>query len=139
MIVAFVLAPHPSIFRILVNYHLQVLESPFSFGVHLLALYSLTFGIFASLIVCISRDPGTVSNKENGRDDLRDANGDLDLTEALMAPEADSSYPLPGSFCFKCQASKPERAHHCSTCGRCVLKMGKSFALLDLSALLTMD
>ncbi|KAM0801909.1 DHHC palmitoyltransferase-domain-containing protein [Usnea florida] len=26
-------------------------------------------------------------------------------------------------FCKKCQARKPDRAHHCSTCGRCVLKM----------------
>ena len=26
-------------------------------------------------------------------------------------------------FCKKCQAAKPDRAHHCSTCGRCVLKM----------------
>ncbi|KAI9890943.1 MAG: palmitoyltransferase for Vac8p [Vezdaea aestivalis] len=26
-------------------------------------------------------------------------------------------------FCKKCQAKKPDRAHHCSTCQRCVLKM----------------
>ena len=26
-------------------------------------------------------------------------------------------------FCKKCQTKKPDRAHHCSTCGRCVLKM----------------
>jgi palmitoyltransferase ZDHHC2/15/20 len=26
-------------------------------------------------------------------------------------------------FCKKCQCRKPDRAHHCSTCGRCVLKM----------------
>ncbi|KAM7207554.1 palmitoyltransferase [Naviculisporaceae sp. PSN 640] len=26
-------------------------------------------------------------------------------------------------FCKKCVARKPDRAHHCSTCGRCVLKM----------------
>ena len=26
-------------------------------------------------------------------------------------------------FCKKCQARKPDRAHHCSTCGRCRLKM----------------
>ncbi|KAJ9148444.1 Palmitoyltransferase [Pleurostoma richardsiae] len=26
-------------------------------------------------------------------------------------------------FCKKCQARKPDRAHHCSTCRRCVLKM----------------
>lgn len=26
-------------------------------------------------------------------------------------------------FCKKCQTTKPDRAHHCSTCRRCVLKM----------------
>lgn len=26
-------------------------------------------------------------------------------------------------FCRKCRAVKPDRAHHCSTCRRCVLKM----------------
>lgn len=26
-------------------------------------------------------------------------------------------------YCKKCQARKPDRAHHCSTCRRCVLKM----------------
>lgn len=26
-------------------------------------------------------------------------------------------------FCKKCQAPKPDRTHHCSACGRCVLKM----------------
>ena len=26
-------------------------------------------------------------------------------------------------FCKKCHARKPDRAHHCSTCNRCVLKM----------------
>lgn len=26
-------------------------------------------------------------------------------------------------FCKKCQTVKPDRAHHCSTCGKCVLKM----------------
>lgn len=26
-------------------------------------------------------------------------------------------------YCKKCRCRKPDRAHHCSTCGRCVLKM----------------
>ncbi|RYH17586.1 hypothetical protein EON65_28370 [archaeon] len=26
-------------------------------------------------------------------------------------------------FCRKCKAFKPKRAHHCSICGRCIVKM----------------
>ena len=26
-------------------------------------------------------------------------------------------------FCRKCKAFKPVRAHHCSLCGRCIIKM----------------
>lgn len=29
----------------------------------------------------------------------------------------------PKAFCRKCNSFKPERAHHCSTCGHCVRKM----------------
>jgi palmitoyltransferase len=25
-------------------------------------------------------------------------------------------------YCFQCQCIKPDRAHHCSICGKCVLK-----------------
>eukprot|EP00923_Selenidium_pygospionis_P054720 GHVN01095339.1.p1 GENE.GHVN01095339.1~~GHVN01095339.1.p1 ORF type:complete len:526 (-),score=112.11 GHVN01095339.1:346-1923(-) len=28
-----------------------------------------------------------------------------------------------GKFCMKCHNSKPDRTHHCSTCGKCVLNM----------------
>jgi hypothetical protein len=28
--------------------------------------------------------------------------------------------------CHKCNAHKPERAHHCSICGRCVIKMDRA-------------
>mmetsp|Transcript_23686 Transcript_23686/g.42893 ORF Transcript_23686/g.42893 Transcript_23686/m.42893 type:complete len:292 (-) Transcript_23686:42-917(-) len=33
--------------------------------------------------------------------------------------------PLPGkpSWCKKCRHERPERAHHCSTCGVCILRM----------------
>lgn len=130
VIVAIALTPHPSILRVLINYHLRALESPLSFGVHLIALYTLTLGIFASLFVCIMLDPGTVPSSSNVRHNLGDVDGDVDLTEALMLSDGDNE--LPGSFCFKCRAPKPERAHHCSTCGRCILKMGESFVSLEL-------
>jgi palmitoyltransferase len=42
----------------------------------------------------------------------------------LMAADHDDDLSAPGRFCRKCWAPKPERAHHCSICSRCVLKMG---------------
>ncbi|KAK5660106.1 hypothetical protein OQA88_13575 [Cercophora sp. LCS_1] len=43
------------------------------------------------------------------------------------APPAATSFTVKSNgemrFCKKCQARKPDRAHHCSTCRRCVLKM----------------
>lgn len=44
-----------------------------------------------------------------------------------VAPPVATSFTVKSTgelrFCKKCQARKPDRAHHCSTCRRCVLKM----------------
>ncbi|KAI1135179.1 palmitoyltransferase PFA3 [Hypoxylon sp. FL0543] len=44
-----------------------------------------------------------------------------------VAPPQATSFTVKSNgelrFCKKCQARKPDRAHHCSTCRRCVLKM----------------
>ena len=42
---------------------------------------------------------------------------DLHLTPVTVKSTGEMRY------CKKCQARKPDRAHHCSTCRRCVLKM----------------
>ncbi|KAK2464599.1 hypothetical protein APHAL10511_003388 [Amanita phalloides] len=46
-----------------------------------------------------------------------DEDTELELSEALLAEDRKPRW------CKKCMAPKPERAHHCSTCGRCILKM----------------
>lgn len=120
MLVLLTLAPHPSLLIMLVNYHLKTLNSPLRFGIHLLVTYTLTFCVFSSVIVCVARDPGPVAVDETRQED----DGGMDLTEALMAADPYDDLSAPGKFCRRCWASKPERAHHCSICGRCVLKMG---------------
>ncbi|KAI1491197.1 DHHC palmitoyltransferase-domain-containing protein [Biscogniauxia mediterranea] len=48
-------------------------------------------------------------------------------TLPTVAPPRATSFTVKSNgelrFCKKCQARKPDRAHHCSTCRRCVLKM----------------
>lgn len=126
------LAPHPSLLIMLVNYHLKTLDSPIRFTIHLLVIYTLTFCLFSSVIVCVARDPGPVVVEQPYHSD----DDGMDLTEALMAEDRIDNLSAPGRFCRKCWAPKPERAHHCSVCGRCVLKMGM-FILLHNSLMLT--
>ncbi|TFK52325.1 zf-DHHC-domain-containing protein [Heliocybe sulcata] len=118
--VLFILSPHPSILVVLVNHHLKTLNSPLRFILHLSCIYLLTLLAFSSLIVCVARDPGPVT-PENRSTGHADEDAEMSLTEALMGGH-DESTNLEG-WCRKCQSTKPERAHHCSQCGRCVLKM----------------
>ncbi|KAF8214993.1 DHHC palmitoyltransferase-domain-containing protein [Mycena galopus ATCC 62051] len=111
--VLLILAPHPSWLYVLVDYHLKTINSPIVFSTHLLVSYTLTFLIFSSLIVCVARDPGPVMLEEPQNENTE--------AEALMTPHDD--YSAPGKWCRKCWGPKPDRAHHCSICGRCVLKM----------------
>ncbi|KAJ3761493.1 DHHC palmitoyltransferase-domain-containing protein [Lentinula raphanica] len=115
-VIALALAPHPSLLFVLVQHYLVVLKAPLHFITHLLIIYTLTFVMFSSLIVLVARDPGPVTFEEP-RDD-HDAE-EVGLTEALMSPD----FLTPGRFCRICWTAKPDRTHHCSFCGRCVLKM----------------
>ena len=137
-----ILVPHPSLLIMLVRHHLQTLRAPVSFVIHVFITYTLTFLVFSSLIVCVSRDPGQVPTDEVCTDDPSE---EIGLRHALMSREDDDEDDGPGRWCFTCQAPKPERTRsshssesihyksagltnppvdHCSQCGRCVLKMG---------------
>ncbi|KAE8355223.1 DHHC palmitoyltransferase-domain-containing protein [Aspergillus coremiiformis] len=80
-----------------------------------LALY---ISLNASYSVAVFTDPGSPLSI-NGRHEY----SALPVTEL---PEY-TSYTVNSTggsrFCKKCQCPKPDRAHHCSTCKRCVLKM----------------
>ncbi|KAK9435551.1 palmitoyltransferase PFA3 [Metarhizium brunneum] len=78
--------------------------------IYLLLNWSYTTAVFT--------DPGSTTN--------RDGYGLLPTTTQNHYPPATSVTVKSNGeirFCKKCQARKPDRAHHCSTCRRCVLKM----------------
>lgn len=115
-----ILAPQWSFIRILVYHHWRVLQQSGWLIIHAICISSLTLLTLTSLTVCVTRDPGPVNihrNEPTGND------VNLGLAEALMSGAEDEYIMTPGKWCRKCWAPKPERAHHCSVCGRCVLKM----------------
>lgn len=68
-----------------------------------------------SYTTAVFTPPGSTTN-DNGYSSL-----------PTHGPPAATSFTVKSNgelrFCKKCQARKPDRAHHCSTCRRCVLKM----------------
>jgi hypothetical protein len=127
--VLLLLAPHPSILHVLLNYHYLTLRAPLYFVAHLLIIYACSFLAFSSLIACVARDPGPVPDPKS--EDVSGGGGgggggdEISIEDALLstAPPSDD-YSQPGRWCRICWRPKPERTHHCSQCGRCVLKMG---------------
>jgi palmitoyltransferase len=130
--VLLLLAPHPSILHVLLNYHYLTLHAPLYFVAHLLVIYALSFLAFSSLIACVVRDPGPIPEAKS--EDPHDVGGgggragdEISIEDALLStapPSSSDDYTQPGRWCRICWKPKPERAHHCSQCGRCVLKMG---------------
>jgi palmitoyltransferase ZDHHC2/15/20 len=82
---------------------------------YLLLNWSYTTAVFTS--------PGSTTN-DQGYASLPTHNSS---TVANGQPTTATSFTVKSDgslrFCKKCQARKPDRAHHCSTCRRCVLKM----------------
>jgi len=128
VVFALLLIPQPSLLIVLVNYHIRVLHAPHRFLLHLTVTYTLTFLAFSSLIAVVVRDPGSVPPARS-RDEAMDEREDMNVMQALLATN-DYAVETPGKWCRKCRAPKPERAHHCSQCRRCVLKMDHHCAWL---------
>ncbi|KAF8585082.1 zf-DHHC-domain-containing protein [Ramaria rubella] len=151
--VLIIFMPHPSLLIMLVSHYLKTLHAPIRFWIHLCAVYGLTFLVLSSLMVCVVRDPGPVTPEKSKakarvyqsawRSNQHDDVGDSEQVTAALLPGArddegsedgDGNDPSPtpidvdelsrgGRWCRRCYQPRPERAHHCSSCGRCVLKM----------------
>lgn len=82
-----------------------------AFGVLLYALLNISY------TVAVFTNPGSTTND--------DGYGLLPMSQTSQNNATSFTVKANGEFrfCKKCQARKPDRAHHCSTCCRCVLKM----------------
>ncbi|KAK3325718.1 Palmitoyltransferase PFA3 [Apodospora peruviana] len=69
-----------------------------------------------SYTVAVFTPPGSTTN-DNGYSTLPTHNAHAAPTSFTAKSNGEIR------FCKKCQARKPDRAHHCSSCRRCVLKM----------------
>ena len=86
-----------------------------SLGIVLYLLANLSYSI------AVFTDPGsprTTRNRGNG-----DRYSHLPTTELPEHTSFTVSSTGGTRYCKKCQCAKPDRAHHCSGCKRCVLKM----------------
>ncbi|KAJ5736982.1 Zinc finger DHHC-type palmitoyltransferase [Penicillium malachiteum] len=92
-----------------------------------IGLPSSCLGIFlwialnSSYTVAVFTDPGSPLTTRRGND--RHNYSALPVTEYPEFTSYTVSSTGGSRFCKKCQCPKPDRAHHCSTCKRCVLKM----------------
>lgn len=140
VLVILLFAPQYPIVKMLVSYFLKIYHSPVLFVIHQSAILGLTFLTCCSLLICVVRDPGAIRPGEQGQsaEDENEEEGDgLDFMSALRMsptkaniPQNDDDFNAPHKWCKKCWAPKPERTHHCSVCGRCVLKMGAGVSSL---------
>ncbi|KAF5729907.1 protein S-acyltransferase 14 [Tripterygium wilfordii] len=97
----------------------------------LLLFHFLLAMLLWSYFSVVLTDPGGVPR--NWRPPMDEERGDTDpLVGAQDGPiGVDSNqFPMPGDaagqktrLCRKCNQFKPPRCHHCSVCGRCILKM----------------
>ncbi|KMP09122.1 palmitoyltransferase pfa3 [Coccidioides immitis RMSCC 2394] len=90
---------------------------------------SAIIGIFfyiclgTSYTIAVFTDPGSPVNARSSNRLGRHEYTHLPTTENLPYSALTVSSSGGKRYCKKCQCPKPDRAHHCSTCKRCVLKM----------------
>ena len=115
VLITLMAVPQPSVLTVLLNHYLCTLHAPITFLIHPCFSYTLAFPSFSLLIICVAHDLGPVR-----------VNKPTTIEKALMVPldvddDGDDLFS-PVKWCWKCWTPKPECTHHCSLCGRHVLK-----------------
>mmetsp|Transcript_72697 Transcript_72697/g.147555 ORF Transcript_72697/g.147555 Transcript_72697/m.147555 type:complete len:409 (+) Transcript_72697:73-1299(+) len=65
----------------------------------------------------------TLDNNKKPGDESNKANGDQPQNSSLMVEEPQKPPKKGRRLCRRCNTFKPKRAHHCSICKRCIIKM----------------
>ncbi|KAK9370294.1 DHHC palmitoyltransferase-domain-containing protein [Lipomyces kononenkoae] len=91
-------------------------------------LGTLVYGLCVGSYFLIVRYAGIGPSRSTvvaGSGDEDSPETDLETGTAALLPQAGVMAKENGQrrFCSKCKGWKPDRTHHCSTCGTCVLKM----------------
>eukprot|EP00292_Cryptomonas_paramecium_P011606 CAMPEP_0113707556 /NCGR_PEP_ID=MMETSP0038_2-20120614/28468_1 /TAXON_ID=2898 /ORGANISM="Cryptomonas paramecium" /LENGTH=309 /DNA_ID=CAMNT_0000633117 /DNA_START=25 /DNA_END=951 /DNA_ORIENTATION=+ /assembly_acc=CAM_ASM_000170 len=96
------------------NYVLPTLAEPKSFLqlVHIMIANFLIFNVFFNYFMTLFTRPGNPPEDYGMTCDVENGRG-----------EETKYWDGFGRFCKKCRKPKPPRTHHCSVCGKCVLKM----------------
>ncbi|VFQ70018.1 unnamed protein product [Cuscuta campestris] len=89
----------------------------------IMLFHGLLVMLLWSYFSVVFTDPGSVP--PNWRSASDEESGEIDpLTATDLGNSHADDPPHPSvRFCRKCNQTKPPRCHHCSVCGRCVLKM----------------
>jgi len=85
----------------------------YTWPIHFFLFNLLTFLATSSHLACMLSNPGALP--------IRNSNGSVCSMEYEVIGHGKSQNIVP--TCKKCNSAKPPRAHHCSTCGRCIMKM----------------
>ncbi|KZT55469.1 zf-DHHC-domain-containing protein [Calocera cornea HHB12733] len=139
----FLLLPQPSLISIPIILYKHDMMSPGRMVGRIFASSSLFLMCNLFIILCLARDPGRPRPSGHSRGGSFSSptvpsappptaaqepenEEEMSLTDFLKGPPPPIRQPTPppkGRWCRICDAPKPERTHHCSSCNRCYLKM----------------
>lgn len=95
---------------------------------HRLCFTTIAVLAIAAHFKAMTTDPGAVPPDAIPLEEAN-TNGSNNPLESEEATESESPIPRKGKrLCRRCKTFKPKRAHHCSVCRRCIIKMDRKFS-----------
>lgn len=111
---------------IFILFNLQVI----SLIIYHISLMLFLWAYFQTIFTNSNRVPRKFKIPQNLMERIESATSDTEISEILDNIVRTQQLPVQTRtninqirFCEKCQIIKPDRSHHCSVCGSCVLKM----------------